>query len=143
MKQTVVDIVVVGSGAGAMTAALRAAHAGAEVLIVEKGEKYGGTSATSGGGLWIPCNHLMPDVGIEDSRDKALNYLRELTGDAVTLDWYLIFLVAHGPSLSRMCRYLPVPSMEMPSSAPETRMMNRCVGSAETWTSRSLPDRLR
>ena len=83
MKQTVVDIVVVGSGAGAMTAALRAAHAGAEVLIVEKGEKYGGTSATSGGGLWIPCNHLMPDVGIEDSRDKALNYLRELTGDAV------------------------------------------------------------
>ena len=53
------DIVVVGSGAGALTAALVAAIDGASVLIVEKGEHYGGTSATSGGGLWIPYNHLM------------------------------------------------------------------------------------
>lgn len=75
-----VDVVVVGSGAGAMTAALRAAHAGATVLMVEKSPYYGGTSATSGGGLWIPDNHLMPAHGIPDSESEALGYVRELTG---------------------------------------------------------------
>lgn len=81
-----VDLLVVGSGAGAMTAALRAAHNNLNVLIVEKAGKYGGTSATSGGGLWIPCNHLMPSVGIEDSREKALNYLRYHCGDDVAAE---------------------------------------------------------
>lgn len=78
-----VDVLVIGSGAGAMTAALRAAHSGRQVLIVEKGRCYGGTSATSGGGLWIPVNHLMRGVGIEDSEDEALQYLGALTADDV------------------------------------------------------------
>lgn len=78
-----VDVLVVGSGAGAMTAALRAAHAGARVLIVEKGRCYGGTSATSGGGLWIPVNHLMADCRIADSEEEALRYLQALTGNDV------------------------------------------------------------
>lgn len=74
-----VDVLVVGSGAGAMTAALRAAHSGVDVLMVEKGAFYGGTSATSGGGLWIPCNHLMSACGIDDSAEDALAYLEALT----------------------------------------------------------------
>jgi 3-oxosteroid 1-dehydrogenase len=78
-----VDLLVVGSGAGAMTAALRAAHAGNSVLIVEKSARYGGTSATSGGGLWIPANHLMADCGIADSEAEALQYLGALTADDV------------------------------------------------------------
>ncbi len=82
-QQHTVDMLIIGSGAGAMTAALRAAHAKQNVLIVEKAAKYGGTSATSGGGLWIPCNHLMPSVGIDDARDKALTYLRQLCGSDV------------------------------------------------------------
>ncbi|HUH38710.1 MAG TPA: FAD-dependent oxidoreductase [Spongiibacteraceae bacterium] len=81
-----VDVVVVGSGAGGMTAALRAAHAGLDVLIVEKAATYGGTSATSGGGLWVPCNHLMPAVGIADSEEDARSYLQSLTGDEVPAD---------------------------------------------------------
>ncbi len=78
-----VDVLVVGSGAGAMTAALGAAQAGLEVLIIEKAAVYGGTSATSGGGLWITCNHLMPGVGIEDNPDDAAAYLTALTGNDV------------------------------------------------------------
>jgi len=78
-----VDLLVVGSGAGAMTAALRAAQAGKRVLIVEKSAHYGGTSATSGGGLWIPANHLMADCGIADSEAEALQYMSALTGDDV------------------------------------------------------------
>lgn len=97
-----VDVLVVGTGAGAMTAALRAAHAGASVLMVEKGKQYGGTSATSGGGLWIPANHLMPGVGIEDSADEALTYLRALTKDDVPDDRVQAF-VTHG---RRMLQWL-------------------------------------
>jgi len=78
-----VDILVVGSGAGAMTAALRAADGGADVLMVEKSARYGGSSATSGGGLWIPCNHLMPGCGIDDSAEDALRYLGTLTANDV------------------------------------------------------------
>ncbi|OFS77358.1 hypothetical protein HMPREF3173_01155 [Pseudomonas sp. HMSC08G10] len=53
----VYDVVVVGSGAGAMTAALRAHDQRLSVLMVEKAAEYGGTTAISGGGIWVPCNH--------------------------------------------------------------------------------------
>jgi 3-oxosteroid 1-dehydrogenase len=78
-----VDVLVVGSGAGAMTAALAAAKSGLDTLIIEKANVYGGTSATSGGGLWITCNHLMPGVGIEDNDADAIAYLTALTGNDV------------------------------------------------------------
>jgi len=97
-----VDILVVGSGAGAMTAALRAAKGGAQVLMVEKGACYGGTSATSGGGLWIPANHLMADCGIDDSEDEALRYVSALTGEDVPADNVQAY-VRHG---RRMLRWL-------------------------------------
>jgi len=97
-----VDILVVGSGAGAMTAALRAAKGGAQVLMVEKGACYGGTSATSGGGLWIPANHLMADCGIDDSEEEALRYVSALTGEDVPADNVQAY-VRHG---RRMLRWL-------------------------------------
>jgi 3-oxosteroid 1-dehydrogenase len=81
----IVDLVVVGTGAGAMTAAIVAAKAGLKVLMVEKSKTYGGTSATSGGGLWIPCNHLMPGVGIEDNEADAITYMSTLSGKDVPL----------------------------------------------------------
>jgi 3-oxosteroid 1-dehydrogenase len=66
------DVVVVGSGAAGMTAALRACDLGMNVLIVEKAHKYGGTSATSGGVAWIPNHEL---GGSTDTREEALTYL--------------------------------------------------------------------
>jgi 3-oxosteroid 1-dehydrogenase len=66
------DVVVIGSGAAGMMAALRAKDHGLEVLVVEKEHQYGGTSATSGGLFWVP-NHGLADDG--DSREKALAYL--------------------------------------------------------------------
>jgi succinate dehydrogenase/fumarate reductase flavoprotein subunit len=79
-----VDLLVVGSGAGAMTAGIRAHDLGSNVLLIEKSDRYGGSSAMSGGGLWVPDNHLMPGVGIEDSREDALEYLREITAGSST-----------------------------------------------------------
>jgi 3-oxosteroid 1-dehydrogenase len=71
-----VDLVIVGSGAGAMTAAIRAKDLGGDVLLIEKTELYGGSSAMSGGSVWVPCNHLMLEEGIvDDTPEEALEYL--------------------------------------------------------------------
>ncbi|WP_396333601.1 FAD-dependent oxidoreductase [Burkholderia anthina] len=86
------DVVVVGSGAGAMTAALRAHDQGLSVLVVEKGAVYGGTTAVSGGGIWIPCNDQIAALGGSDSYDEAMTYLRDVVGedfDAQRIDAYL------------------------------------------------------
>jgi 3-oxosteroid 1-dehydrogenase len=70
------DIIVIGSGAAALSAALAAAVGGASVLILEKSEKVGGTSAMSGAGTWIPNNHHARAAGLADSSEEALTYLR-------------------------------------------------------------------
>src|SRR5579884_561119 len=75
----IVDVVVVGSGGAALVAATLAHDGGAQVLILEKADMLGGTTAVSGGGIWLPCNHHMAEAGITDSRDDALAYIRRLT----------------------------------------------------------------
>src|SRR3989304_1316049 len=74
-----VDVVVVGSGGGALTAATLAHDNGAKVLVVERSGKVGGTTAISGGGIWIPMNHHMEELGVKDSREEALTYAKLLT----------------------------------------------------------------
>jgi 3-oxosteroid 1-dehydrogenase len=77
------DVVVVGSGGGGMTAALAARQHGFDTVVVEKSDKYGGTSAVSGGGIWIPCNDDIARTGGKDSYEEALTYLKGLIGDEV------------------------------------------------------------
>ena len=79
------DVIVIGSGAGGMTAALCAQGHGLSSVVIEQAAVYGGTSAVSGGGIWIPCNDGMPDTGISDSPEEALAYLKHLTGGEVPL----------------------------------------------------------
>ncbi|MEW2352164.1 FAD-binding protein [Spirillospora sp. NPDC029432] len=91
------DLVIVGSGGGGMTAALSAADAGLKPLIVEKGSKFGGSTALSGGGIWIPNNPTLRKLGHNDSRESIRAYLDELTEGkvpAARLDAY----VDHGPA---------------------------------------------
>lgn len=71
------DVVVVGSGAGAMVAAMRARDHGFSVVVLEKEHLYGGTSAISAGFMWIP-NHQLNEEGKDDSREKALTYLNAI-----------------------------------------------------------------
>ena len=78
-----VDVLVVGSGAGAMTAALAAATRHAKTLVIEKSERWGGTSATSGGGIWVPNSHLAKASGAEDSPEEAYEYVRALAASNV------------------------------------------------------------
>ena len=76
VSETAPDVIVIGSGAAALSAALAARVGGASVLILEKSEKVGGTSAMSGGGTWIPCNHHARAAGLADSPEEVLTYLR-------------------------------------------------------------------
>jgi 3-oxosteroid 1-dehydrogenase len=73
-----VDLLIAGSGGAGLTAALTAAGAGLSVELVEKSSQIGGTTAVSGGVIWVPNNHQMADLGIEDSRTDALNYLTRI-----------------------------------------------------------------
>lgn len=76
------DVVVAGSGAAAFAAAITAADAGLTVLMCESTDRWGGSSAMSGGGLWLPNNPLMQREGAGDSRDEALAYMERTIGDA-------------------------------------------------------------
>lgn len=73
-----VDILVVGSGAGALVAANVAADADAEVMVLEKSGKLGGGSALSTGLVFVPNHPWMSDTGIQDSRQDAMKYLRQI-----------------------------------------------------------------
>ncbi len=81
-----VDFLVVGSGAAGLSGALRALSLGLETLVVEASDLYGGSSAISGGVVWIPDNPQLPSRGIQDSRDDALTYLRHITAGRVPED---------------------------------------------------------
>ncbi len=78
-----VDILVVGSGGGGLLSALVAAKNNAEVLIVEKESLWGGTSATSGAGIWIPDSDNAREAGFEDDTGEAFKYVRALAADNV------------------------------------------------------------
>ena len=81
-----VDVLVVGSGAGGLLAALVAAQGHADVLIVEKAAEWGGTSATSGGGIWIPGSDQARAAGFEDDLGEAFKYVRGLSASNVPDD---------------------------------------------------------
>ncbi|GMA39458.1 hypothetical protein GCM10025883_15030 [Mobilicoccus caccae] len=91
-----VDVVVVGAGTG-MLAALTAAEAGLSVLVVEKSEYVGGSTALSGGGFWIPTNPLLREAGVADSTERVREYLTAVI-DGETLPERWGTFVEHGPA---------------------------------------------
>lgn len=82
LPEEIFDIVIVGSGGGAMPAALKAKTLGLSAVILEKQPRIGGSTAYSGGVLWIPDNPLMRRAGAQDSLDEARKYLNNLVTDA-------------------------------------------------------------
>lgn len=78
-----VDLVVVGSGCGGLSAAMTGAGSGLDTLVVEKAAVYGGTTALSGGNIWVPNNPTLRRAGIVDSRSSVRAYLDAVVGDRV------------------------------------------------------------
>ncbi|MDR5759205.1 FAD-dependent oxidoreductase [Caballeronia sp. LZ035] len=92
------DVLVIGSGAGGLATAITARKQGLDVIVVEKEATFGGTTAYSGGVLWIPGNPHARRAGIEDPRAAAIEYLRHETGpmfDQAAIDAFL----DHGPRM--------------------------------------------
>lgn len=127
----IVDVVIVGTGGAALVAATMAHDAGAEVLIIEKADMLGGTTAVSGGGVWLPGNHHMAEAGIDDSREDALAYIRRVTmGREHDPDLLEVFV----DTAPEMLRYLedntpvqthisPLPDYYWPWGIPGNRRM--------------------
>jgi 3-oxosteroid 1-dehydrogenase len=76
------DVLVAGSGGGGVTGAYTAAREGLDVLLVEATDKFGGTTAYSGGGgVWFPCNPVLQRAGTDDTIEDALEYYHAVVGD--------------------------------------------------------------
>jgi succinate dehydrogenase/fumarate reductase flavoprotein subunit len=88
------DVLVVGAGAGGLATAITAKKHGLDVIVIEKADCFGGTTAFSGGVLWVPCSRH----GVNDSEAAALTYLRNETGDCFDEAAVKAFL-RHGPRM--------------------------------------------
>ncbi len=105
-----VDVVIVGSGGGGMVAALTAAEAGASVLLLEKQDRLGGSTAMSGGIVWMPNNPVMRAEAVEDSYEDAIAHFEAVVGDvgpASSLERRHAFLSA-GPEMITLLQRLGV-----------------------------------
>ena len=128
-----VDVLVVGTGASGMAAAITAAHQGLKVLVVEKQAQFGGTTARSGGWLWVPGTHLATQQGIHEAPGAARSYLQHEAGthfDPARVDAFL----REGPKAidfftSKTCVQFDMPAVfpdyhaEAPGGAPGGRSM--------------------
>jgi len=92
------DVLVAGSGAGGLAAAVTARKAGLEVLVAEKEPWYGGTTALSGGWLWIPNHPMQKEIGVSDSIEDASTYLLHEAGEKYDPERVNAFLTA-GPRM--------------------------------------------
>jgi succinate dehydrogenase/fumarate reductase flavoprotein subunit len=92
------DLLVIGSGAAGLTAAIAARLAGIDAIVVEKEPVLGGTTAVSGGWIWAPCNPVAARDGVHDTVETAVRYLQQEAGDrfdSVRVAAYL----EHGPEM--------------------------------------------
>lgn len=96
----VYDVVVLGSGAAGLTAALAAASAGARVGVFEKADRIGGTTALSGGLAWVPDNAMAKAEGLADSREQALTYLASLSNGTMRPEMVETFVDTAGDFLA-------------------------------------------
>jgi succinate dehydrogenase/fumarate reductase flavoprotein subunit len=112
------DVLVVGTGASGMATAVTAASQGLKVLVVEKGALYGGTTARSGGWLWVPGTHLATEQGIHETPGAAKAYLKDQGGthyDEARVDAFL----ANGPKAIEFFTSKTCLQFDMPPVFPD------------------------
>lgn len=153
----IVDVVVVGSGGGALTGAYVAASRGLKTMVLESTEFYGGTTAYSGSGLWLPGNDAATRGGVEDSPDEARAYLRAVVGDD-TADMQDAFLAATQPMIAELEEHPMLDFEHRPfpdyfAAAPGMKPMGRdifpldldrsALGDMDEWLRPSAPEERR
>lgn len=102
MAEKEYDLIVVGSGAGALLGAIRGQEQGLKTLVVEKTDLFGGTSALSGGGIWIPVNYDQKNAGVKDDLETAFSYMKRCVRGMATDDRVLAYV----ETANKMAEYL-------------------------------------
>ena len=97
------DVVILGSGAAGLATAITARAAGLSAVVLEKTEAFGGSTAVSGGAVWIPGNPGMAALGHEDSREKVWSYLHATVGNHIRTELMEAFL-DQGPRMVTFMR---------------------------------------
>jgi succinate dehydrogenase/fumarate reductase flavoprotein subunit len=130
--KTEYDVIVVGSGASALTTAVVAAGKGLDVLVVEKAPVFGGTTAYSSGGAWIPNNPYMGSVGQTDSAAEAHEYIHSILGNHYDPEKVGAFIDS-GPEMLRymdantQVRFYPLPLSDYRPSAPSAKLARTII----------------
>jgi succinate dehydrogenase/fumarate reductase flavoprotein subunit len=126
------DVIVIGSGAAGLVAAIAAHDAGARVLLLERAETIGGATAVSGGVIWIPLNRHMVEIGINDSREDALTYCTRLALGRAPAELIETFVDTGHEALAYLeaqtplrCSAIPLPDYH--AELPGARMGGRSV----------------
>ena len=109
-----VDLLVLGSGAAGLSAALTGVVEGLNVLLLEKSDYIGGTTAYSAGTIWIPNNHFQREDGITDDREKVERYLDTLVGDKSDKQLRMAY-VDQGPHMLKYMENIGVEFLRSPN----------------------------
>jgi 3-oxosteroid 1-dehydrogenase len=112
------DVVVVGSGSGALTFALTAADRGASVILLERAPQLGGGTSYAGGLVWIPNNHHIAEEGLSDSEEDAFAYLHRISGGKHHEDVMAAF-VKRGPEVVRYLEEKAGFTFEISKNSPD------------------------
>jgi 3-oxosteroid 1-dehydrogenase len=121
------DVLVAGSGAGGVTGAYTAAREGLDVVLVEATDKFGGTTAYSGGGgMWFPANAVLQRAGVDDTVDDAVEYYTAVVGDRTSRELQEAFVRGGAPLIDyletdELLKFKPMPWPDYFGKAPKAR----------------------
>ncbi|TWF95906.1 FAD-binding protein [Saccharopolyspora dendranthemae] len=126
------DVLVIGSGAGALTGAYTAAREGLSVIVAEASAHFGGTTAYSGGGMWFPCNAALQRAGDTDTLDDARTYFHAVVGDRTPTALQDAFLNTGAPLIDYLeadtdFKFAPFPWPDYFGSAPKASPTGRHI----------------
>ena len=122
------DVLVAGSGGGGVAGAYTAAREGLDVLLVEATDKFGGTTAYSGGGgVWFPCNPVLVRAGTDDTIEDALTYYHAVVGDRTPRELQETFVRGGAPLIEYLeqdpdLKFVPLPWPDYYGKAPKARL---------------------
>ncbi|MFI9411283.1 FAD-binding protein [Nocardia gamkensis] len=126
------DVLVIGSGGGGLIGAYTAAREGLTVTVIEATDRFGGTTAYSGGGMWFPCNPVLRRAGDDDTLDDALAYFRAVVGDRTPAELQETFVTGGAPLVEYLERdpafeFQVLPWPDYFGSQPQARASGRHI----------------